>query len=72
MRPYATDAALSPDGSTMVIRSGDVGTVYRAGRSVQVRFPSQKQGEAVTFTADSSALVLASEYSDALVKIPLR
>ena len=62
---YLTDAALSPDGQTSVLRSGDFGQTRHGGvpgsSPATAPFPHQAQGEAVSYSADGSYLYIASE-----------
>ncbi len=73
-----TDAAMSPDGTRYVIR--DYLRAYLYGSPVsadslaaetRIELPVQAQGEAITFTADGSALLVASERETALWRVPL-
>lgn len=73
-RPFATDAALSPDGTRLVVRSGDVGTAMAnvmdpIGR--KLHFPTQRQGEAITYTLDGKSVLIASEGVGDLIRVPL-
>jgi hypothetical protein len=73
-----TDAAYSPDGTEYVLRDYLGVTLHRApvsaatladGGSIEV--PVQPQGEAITFTADGTALLLVSEGSREVREVPL-
>jgi hypothetical protein len=73
-----TDAAMSPDGSRYVIRDYLRAALYAAPVSAEtlsdptrVALPSQQQGEAVTFTRDGAALLVASEGERALWRVEL-
>ena len=70
-----TDASVSPDGSRYVVRDYVDAQVYaglppgqRLGR---VYLPFQLQGEAVTWTSDGSALLVASERDRRLLRVPV-
>lgn len=72
---YLTDAALDFDGAGIVLRRGNFGQTRQGSvpgadpRSFT--FPSQPQGEAVTFSADSHYLFIASEGAADLIRIPV-
>lgn len=73
-----TDAAMSPDGTRFVIRDYLGADLYDTPVSartlsagIPVGLPRQPQGEAVSFTADGEALLVASESDDALWRVPL-
>ncbi len=73
-----TDAAMSPDGSRYVIRDYFAATLHAAPVSADsiaagtpLKLPDQPQGEAVSFTRDGSALVVASERDDRLLRVPI-
>ena len=72
---YLTDAALSPDGQTSVLRSGDFGQTRHGGvpgsSPATYTFPHQAQGEAVSYSADGSYLYIASEGVSDLIQIPV-
>jgi hypothetical protein len=71
-----TDAAISPDGSIVLVRTYDSVRAHAndgadiaaalAGPSCQAPAPSEVQGEAITVTADGSAYVTISETAAAL------
>ena len=70
-----TDGAVSPQGDRYVLRTYFDATVFAelpAGRT-QVTFdlPGQFQGEAVTWTADGKALLLASERDARLLRVEI-
>jgi hypothetical protein len=72
-RSLVTDAAMSPDGTRYVVRdylSAEVFDGEPPGQA-QARFllPLQPQGEAITWTADGRALLVASEGSGDLVRV---
>ncbi|WP_069815962.1 hypothetical protein [Streptomyces sp. TP-A0874] len=63
---WATDAALSPDGSRLVVRGYFQAAMYRwrDGRPEWLGapgLPMQRQGESVTFTPDGRALMYGTE-----------
>jgi hypothetical protein len=73
-----TDAAMSPDGSQYVIRDYLAAAAYAAPPSAAsiaapTRFalPAQVQGEAISYTRDGTALLVASERETALWRVPL-
>ncbi len=72
-RSLVTDAAMSPDGSRYVVRDYLSGEVFlgRPPGEAQARFglPLQPQGEAITWTADGTGLIVASERSGQLVQV---
>lgn len=70
-----TDGAISPQGDRYVVRTYFDATVYSGlppGRK-QVSFdlPGQFQGEAITWTADGKALLVASERDDRLLRVEI-
>lgn len=70
----STGAAYAPDGSSLVIRTYFSAELYsRIGHRKRVlAVPLQRQGESVTYTADGSALLLASEGTGTAVwRVPL-
>jgi hypothetical protein len=61
---FVTDGAISPDGSLTVLRTyRDLVVVDGPGGAelARYRLPVEPQGESVAFTADGSALLVASE-----------
>ena len=71
---FVTDASVSPDGSRFALRDYVDAEVRRGlppGSDPQtVYLPLQLQGEALTWTADGSALLVASERDDRLLRVP--
>lgn len=72
---FVTDGAVSPDGSTFVLRDYVDAEVLQGlppGRDARtVYLPLQLQGEAVTWTADGRALLVASERDSRLLRVAL-
>ena len=73
-----TDAAMSPDGTRFVIRDYFAAKLFDAPvtaaslqHSTPLALPDQPQGEAVSFTRDGTALVVASERDDRLLLVPI-
>lgn len=71
-----TDGAFSADGSRFVLRGYLDAVIYAGlpGRSkeiVTVALPLQPQGEAVAWTPDGTALLVASERDDRLIRVAL-
>ncbi|MDO9485479.1 MAG: hypothetical protein Q7K25_05415 [Actinomycetota bacterium] len=70
-----TDGAVSPQGDRYVLRTYFDATVYRGlppGREeVTFDLPGQYQGEAVTWTADGKALLIASEQDARLLRVEI-
>jgi len=68
-----TDGAISPDGTKYVLRDYVDAVVYSGlppGREIaRIALPYQFQGEAITWSADSRSLLIASERDDRLVKV---
>ncbi|MCT9078131.1 hypothetical protein [Streptomyces fulvoviolaceus] len=69
----ATDAALSPDGQQLVVRSyfGAIAYDWNGGklkRLQRVSVPFLGQGESVTYTDDGTTLMFGAEGSDSPVK----
>ena len=70
-----TDGAVSPDGSRYVLRDYVNGTMFdglppgRDGREFPL--PFQLQGEAITWTPDGKALLVASERDNRLLRVEL-
>lgn len=69
-----TDGAVSPDGTRYVLRDYVDARAYQGlppGRELgTVYLPVQFQGEAVTWTTDGQALLVASERDDRLLRVP--
>jgi hypothetical protein len=72
-RALITDAAMAPDGTRYVVRdylSAEVFVGEPPGDpEARFRLPLQPQGEAITWTADGAALLVASEGSADLVQV---
>lgn len=72
---FVTDGAVSPDGSRYVLRDYVDAEVFQGlppGRSPStIYLPVQFQGEAVTWTSDGTALLVASERDDRLLRVEL-
>lgn len=72
---FVTDGAVSPDGSRFVLRDYVDAEVLQGlppGRGAQtVYLPIQLQGEAVTWTSDGRALLIASERDSRLLRVDL-
>lgn len=70
-----TDASIAPDASKYVVRDYVDAKVYAdlpPGKKVsEFALPLQLQGEAVTWTADSSALIVASERDRAMLRVDI-
>lgn len=70
-----TDGAVSPDGARFALRDyvdAEVFTGLPPGASPQrVYLPIQFQGEAITWTSDGRALLVASERDDRLIRVPV-
>jgi hypothetical protein len=68
-----TDGSISPDGSRYVLRDYVNALVYQGappGRLVAtIPLPLQFQGEAITWTPDGQALLVASERDDRLFRV---
>jgi hypothetical protein len=68
-----TDGAISPDGTKYVLRDYVDAVVYSGlppGREIaRIALPYQFQGEAITWSADSRSLLIASERDDRLLKV---
>jgi hypothetical protein len=76
IREWITDAALSPDGTKMVVRGGNYGSIYNfaAGSAnpipaAEARFRfdtitgvNQSLGEGVTFSADGKSVYINTEF----------
>lgn len=73
-RSYATDAAVSPDRSRTIVRFGNYGTIFTGFPGSSPRnfmFPTQAQGEAVTFSPDGQYVFIVSEGASDLIRIPV-
>ena len=74
-RGLITDGAVSPDGTRYVLRDYVDATVFAGlppGKNPRiVQMPFQIQGEAVAWTSDGSALLIASERDRRLIRIPV-
>jgi hypothetical protein len=70
-----TDGAISPDGTKYVLRDYVNAVVYSGlppGREIaRIALPYQFQGEAITWSADSRSLLIASERDDRLLKVSI-
>lgn len=70
-----TDGAISPDGTRYVLRDYVNALLYEGappGRQVAtIPLPLQFQGEAITWTADGRALLVASERDDRLIRVEI-
>lgn len=71
-----TDGAVSPDGSRYVLRDYVNAVIYDGlppGRqTMKIQLPVQTQGEAVAWTADGEALLVASERDNRLLRVELQ
>ena len=72
---FVTDAAMAPDGTRYAVRDYREARIYRGqppGELItSVELPAQVQGEAVTWTPDGRALIVASESDDRLLRVDL-
>ena len=72
---FVTDAAMSPDASRYAVRDYSEVRIYKgrpAGELIaRMPLPDQVQGEAVTWTPDGRALLIASESDDRLIRVEL-
>lgn len=70
-----TGGAVSPDGQRYVLRDYVNAIIYEGlppGNEVaRIDLPLQLQGEAITWTADGTALLIASERDDRLIRVPI-
>jgi hypothetical protein len=70
-----TGGAVAPDGNRYVLRDYVNAIIYEGlppGNEVaRIDLPVQFQGEAITWTADGSALLIASERDDRLIRVPI-
>lgn len=68
-----TDGAIAPDGTKYVLRDYVNAVVYSGlppGREIaRIALPYQFQGEAITWSADSRSLLIASERDDRLLRV---
>ena len=68
-----TDGAISPDGTRYVLRDYVNATIFRGlppgAEQEVIGLPFQPQGEAVTWTADGRALLVASERDTRLLRV---
>lgn len=75
VRGYLTDASMAPNGKSFILRSGNVGTLYTGAvpgtSSKSVKFPTQAQGEAITYNNDGTTVFIGSEGVDNLIQIPI-
>lgn len=72
---FVTDAAMAPDGSRYAVRDYREVRVYRGkppGTLVtRLTLPEQVQGEAMTWTPDGRALIVAGESDDRILRVEL-
>ena len=72
---FVTDAAMAPDGSRYAVRDYSEVRIYKgrpAGELIaRMPLPDQVQGEAVTWTPDGRALLIASESDNRLIRVEL-
>lgn len=70
---FVTDASISPDGTRFVVRDyvdAEVSSGLPPGSDPRIVYlPIQLQGEAVTWTTDGSALLVASERDARLLRV---
>jgi len=70
-----TDGAISPDGSRYVLRDYVDARIFSGpppGEEMQrITLPAQPQGEAITWSADGNALLIASEGDDRLLRVEI-
>jgi hypothetical protein len=70
-----TGGAVSPDGQRYVLRDYVNAIIYEGlppGNEVaRIDLPLQLQGEAITWTVDGTALLIASERDDRLIRVPI-
>jgi hypothetical protein len=70
-----TGGAVSPDGTRYVLRDYVNAIIYEfppiGTELARIDLPLQPQGEAVTWTADGSALLITSERDDRLIRVPI-
>lgn len=74
-RGLVTDGAISPDGARYVLRDYVDATIFGGlppGRDPRiVAMPFERQGEAIAWTADGQALLIASEGDRRLLRVPV-
>lgn len=73
-RSSASDGAIAPDRSRTVVRYYPTADLYVGVPGTtprRVTLPTQKMGEAIAFTPDSSALYLLGEGATDLIRVPL-
>jgi len=72
---FVTDAAMAPDGTRYAVRDYREVRIYRGkppGTLVtRLTLPEQVQGEAMTWTPDGRALLVASESDDRVLRVDL-
>lgn len=70
-----TDGSYAPSGDRYVLRDYWDAVIYQGrppGTEVaRIALPSQIQGEAITWTADGKALLIASERDRAVIRVPV-
>ena len=73
--PLVTDGAMAADGSRFVLRDYVDARVFQGNPPGKLRsrsaLPAQLQGEAVTWSADGTSLIIASERDNRLIEVPL-
>lgn len=72
---FVTDGSMSPDGTRFALRDYVDAEVFAGlppGRALgTVYLPIQLQGEAITWTSDGAALLVASERDDRLLRVTI-
>ena len=72
---FVTDAAMAPDGSRYAVRDYGEVRIYRGKPAgvllATLPLPDQVQGEAVVWTPDGRALLIASESDTRLIRVDL-
>lgn len=72
---FVTDGAVSPDGTRFALRDYVDAEVFAGlppgGQPTTLYLPLQLQGEAMTWTPDGSALLVAGERDDRLLRVPV-
>lgn len=70
-----TDAAIAPDATKYVVRDYVTAKLYAGlppgAKTAEFALPIQFQGEAITWTTDSKALIVASERDRAVIQVDL-